>query len=433
MSKKVNFVFDWLGPTRPLPNNHSPSIAELVSASGHASMVRSSHELVFEETYPPVYFNLRQLDLARTHSTSHLPTESFVYEYEHYWWHFDHFFNSFIAGGFLDWGAKPQAVWQRLREKTAYLLISIPMESWISFDKLQQLDNYISYADLPKSQIVYVTCSPNGKEQYEKYCASKNITPEINLEHIPHYFLIYRNQCQNRSVEYNVGPKEKTFLMFNRRWHPQRALLLAHAYKNNLLDKFYMSFSKKEVDSDRSYTSYIKNYGFDCLNVDNPITDQDVEQIDGLLPLVLDQENLKQDLMFTEFDDTARFYNNSLVHIIAETNFFSDIIHLTEKSYKPIFYKQPFIMLSSPGSLRALKEQGFKTFDKLWNESYDDEKDHTKRFFMILDIIKEISAWNEMQKLHASRVAKYIVDYNYEVLKNGKVPFVDQFVERYGA
>lgn len=51
--KKVNFVFDWLGPNGPTPNNHPPSITELINISGHSSVTKKSDELVLELTRPP--------------------------------------------------------------------------------------------------------------------------------------------------------------------------------------------------------------------------------------------------------------------------------------------------------------------------------------------------------------------------------------------
>jgi len=448
--KKVNFVFDWLGPSGPTPNNHPPSITELINVSGHGSVTKRSDELVLELTRPPTYSYLKRLDLARTFSASHVPSNGFLYEYEHYWWHYEDFYSSFHVGGFLNWGAKPNDVWKKILDKKAYLLITLPLESWIEDHKLAKLENYINEQGLPLSQIIYVTCSPNGQACYENYCKRQNKEPGIRVEYIPFYLMSYRDMAQNRNVAYSKDLKAKTFLMFNRRWasHPQRVLFLAHLYKNQLLDNFYISFPKTEVDSGANFSGTLKHHANmlgrrfpdnfwysenpDVESVDPVITESDLQAIENILPLELDLSNFKQDLMFTEFDTTEQFYKDSLVHIISETHFFTDIIHLTEKSYKPIFYKQPFIMLGAPGSLKALKDQGFKTFSSLWNESYDQETDHKKRFFMILDIIKKIAAMPIQEKQHIIEVASYIVEYNYNNLRAGNIPIIDNFVERYG-
>ena len=44
----------------------------------------------------------------------------------------------------------------------------------------------------------------------------------------------------------------------------------------------------------------------------------------------------------------------------------------------------PFVMVNGHGSISKLKELGFKTFDKWWDESYDDEPNETDRLNKIL-------------------------------------------------
>jgi len=221
--------------------------------------------------------------------------------------------------------------------------------------------------------------------------------------------------------------------MFNRRWgsQTQRVLMLAYLYKNNLLDEFNISFSKTEIDNGGTYTDHARKF-FDRLTTENIITDEDLEAIESRLPLILDSNDLTQNLMFDELDTTKQFYDESLVNLIAETNFFTNIVHLTEKSYKPIMYKQPFIMFGAKGSLNALRKQGFKTFEEYWDESYDDEADDTKRFFKVLDLIKEISGWSAERKLQFSTLVKNTVDFNYTQIQQGHSQLVTNFVEKYG-
>ena len=58
-------------------------------------------------------------------------------------------------------------------------------------------------------------------------------------------------------------------------------------------------------------------------------------------------------------------------HVVTETVFYYDKLHLTEKIFKPIVSKQPFMLLAAPGNLAYLKSYGFKTFDSVIDESYD--------------------------------------------------------------
>lgn len=55
----------------------------------------------------------------------------------------------------------------------------------------------------------------------------------------------------------------------------------------------------------------------------------------------------------------------------------------TEKTYKPILAGHPFIILSHAGYLARLRDQGFRTFDGVIDESYDLEPDLDLRIQMI--------------------------------------------------
>ena len=63
---------------------------------------------------------------------------------------------------------------------------------------------------------------------------------------------------------------------------------------------------------------------------------------------------------------------------------------MSEKTFKPISNLVPFIIVSNPFFLKKLRQLGYKTFHPWIDESYDEETDNDKRFFMILDEIKKL-------------------------------------------
>ena len=72
------------------------------------------------------------------------------------------------------------------------------------------------------------------------------------------------------------------------------------------------------------------------------------------------------------WSNSSLVYDKSSVSYICET--FDTVDHgnfVTEKTYRPIINKHPFVVHSAPGMIEYLKENGFKTFDKLIDESYD--------------------------------------------------------------
>ena len=76
---------------------------------------------------------------------------------------------------------------------------------------------------------------------------------------------------------------------------------------------------------------------------------------------------------------------------IFETRYHSHCgIVLSEKLFKGFLYKTPFIAFAQHGTLRMLKKLGFKTFDWLIDESYDDEIKDSMRLKMVLNQIDKL-------------------------------------------
>jgi hypothetical protein len=109
---------------------------------------------------------------------------------------------------------------------------------------------------------------------------------------------------------------------------------------------------------------------------------------------------------------------NSFVNLVTETRFSSLSAYVSEKSIKPMYMYRPFILLSSYGTLDLIKKLGFKTFDKWWDESYDLEKNHVKRFDMVYSIVKEILSYDKDKMINILNEMKPILEHNHNNLKN---------------
>jgi len=105
-------------------------------------------------------------------------------------------------------------------------------------------------------------------------------------------------------------------------------------------------------------------------------------------------------------------YNSTEIEVVLETLFDDDRLHLTEKSLRPIACAQPFIIAGTMGSLEYLRSYGFKTFDSVWDESYDLIGDPEKRLKTIVDLMKQIANWDQLTRQHKLSQAQIIADYN---------------------
>lgn len=78
---------------------------------------------------------------------------------------------------------------------------------------------------------------------------------------------------------------------------------------------------------------------------------------------------------------------SSLAHVVTETVYHGRRHHLTEKVFKPICLRMPFVLVSTAHSLKYLRDYGFQTFGDIWDESYDDETDDFRRLEKIADLL----------------------------------------------
>lgn len=104
---------------------------------------------------------------------------------------------------------------------------------------------------------------------------------------------------------------------------------------------------------------------------------------------------------------------DALWTIVTETVFYYDKLHLTEKIFKPIVSKQPFMLLAAPRNLEYLRSYGFKTFSSIINESYDKIQDNDQR---IEAVVKELAWYCNLsvdEKTDVIEAIAPIVDYNF--------------------
>jgi hypothetical protein len=100
-------------------------------------------------------------------------------------------------------------------------------------------------------------------------------------------------------------------------------------------------------------------------------------------------------------------------HVVTETVFYYDKLHLTEKIFKPIVSKQPFMLLAAPGNLAYLKSYGFKTFDSVIDESYDTIQDNDLRIEAVVKQLHWYCNLTPGEKTDIIQQLEPIIDYNF--------------------
>lgn len=103
----------------------------------------------------------------------------------------------------------------------------------------------------------------------------------------------------------------------------------------------------------------------------------------------------------------------ALWHVVPETVYYFNKLHLTEKVFKPIVAQRPFILVAAPGNLAYLKSYGFKTFDRWIDESYDQEQDHYLRIEKITAEIDKLCKLTpaELEAMYTDM--QEVLEYNF--------------------
>jgi hypothetical protein len=117
---------------------------------------------------------------------------------------------------------------------------------------------------------------------------------------------------------------------------------------------------------------------------------------------------------------TSYKIRESFLTLLTETKFISPWPNFSEKTIRCFCSYRPFLLLAPPRTLRLLKDLGFKTFDRWWDESYDEIENHHRRLEKVLDTCENILSknFNELEKLLEEM--KEVLDHNYQNLCNLK-------------
>ena len=191
---------------------------------------------------------------------------------------------------------------------------------------------------------------------------------------------------------------KKCFLIYNRAWTGTR--------------EYRLKFSDLLVE-----------YGLvdHCLTFCNPTEDGEHYQTHKFANPVWRPRHIIENHMQSSIVDaraSADFdtenYKSTEIEVVLETLFDDRRLHLTEKSLRPIACRQPFILAATHGSLQYLRDYGFKTFDAIWDETYDTIEDPYQRMRAIIKLMLEVAAWSDVQRRDNVQRMQQIAEHNQQ-------------------
>jgi hypothetical protein len=416
MSDKIYVAYNWLGPKGPIPNTEVPNVLNFVSVTESAST--NSQHFWCDSVWHLIFCNKEGYDLSPTVYLS--SKDTFIYPFPITWRiNFTAYFHK--NGGVLEYSHTNGQILHLIKHCKGFILIEDSAEAHVEPSHIQAMHTYFNENFIPLNKIIYLTGCMNAQALYDEWCLMRGINEprdKMNIFSYPTsqnslatYFKSWKPQVPEYDTE---RVPEKLFLSWNRRFRPHRTAMGFGLDKLGLVDRSY--FSMGLTDPENSST-HITHAFHEHLLSHFGLTTEDKLNFVRKLPLILDGEN-DVNQMCQDFNDASRpYYQNSLISLVSETNFSANEVSLTEKSFKPVKEKHPFITVGVNGTLKALKDMGFRTFSEFWDESYDTIVNPTERMTAILRVCEHIATWNNEQIIDFRRRVKPILDHNYEILK----------------
>ena len=304
-------------------------------------------------------------------------------------------------------------------------LNSVDLDRFASDIKLRGIDS---------SRIVFVLMDKNFEEFLIRGLKERGVnnvvTESINIlmKRVP--------------PRYNTLPESTyKFSVFSRNYYSWRLSLFLELINRGILKEVNYSF--------HNYNPYIEGLVFPLDSIKEDVVKEgyelteEVEEWINKVPYDLGNKSQKWSSVIYDAIDSSD------IHIVIESHFdpflgpnFNSFKQkydpitiapgfLTEKTWKPISCRKPFILAATPYALRDLRKLGYKTFDGIIDESYDTMENDQERMKAIGAEIERINNLPKEAYKEFLNKTKEIVEFNHnlyiqqhESINFGQYPFL---------
>lgn len=309
-----------------------------------------------------------------------------------------------------------------LRKKKCFLLLDQSHEGYHTDWLFEWFHAACAQYGISACRLIYVTGNLAAAQQYNEWCLVQNVDDKMCVIPYIHFEKYIHERASNQRyllptttahVEYKTKniTNIKLYNAFQKRTRPHRIWLFDSLYKNGLLD-----------DGINSMNAFAFHKGF----YEGRMLDQAVyDSYRHLLPMY-PRNNLKEiekqgfegpmgSLFESDLNHQATL--DTWISVISEASFAENTCFISEKTFKPIANRHPFILYGNKHSLRFLRDLGYKTFYEFIDESYDD-LESWDRLNAIIKILKDIKVMPDEKKIDWFSSMKEILDHNFKVLKD---------------
>jgi hypothetical protein len=317
--------------------------------------------------------------------------------------HFSRFTGTDDVGSKLNgeyfWKHISEEALKDLRAGHAVAFLDWSNENFIDQTDYANLHYAIRSSGIPKENIVLAVNSFNAQQVYESWFAPHEQRLQVrNLPYIINqisYFYATNKESRLNEAQFKSSRdtiRDNYFVFPIRRGRDHRFAMMFKFASDDTLSKADWSC----LDNSSNFESAFSKANCFPLGYDIDACKRYYEQTPKSL-------NTEQGSTFYTVhgwnDKHAQPSANAYFYVATETYVHGIYRSMTEKVFKPVANFNPFLLVSFPGALEELRNLGFKTFSGFIDESYDLEKDPTKRMQMIAAEVKRLCSMSK-EELH---------------------------------
>ena len=265
----------------------------------------------------------------------------------------------------------------------------------------------------PKGSFLYLTASLNGPKIYSDWCKRHKVEEELAVIPAARFETVSKNMMFQSGLNLHIneidnpiplGKRPKKYLCYNRMPRLHRLKVITELHKANFIKDGHVSFHNEDghlnhwgrndhAELDKEWTDTFK-YFFD--NVQPELDYTLNKTAERWNPADLQQDDIQHftESYFSIVNETL-FYKAGYKHEHLVDLQATESVFLSEKIYKPLAMKHPFIVVGVDTTLENLRKFGYKTFSKWFDESYDLEPDCDKRMDLAINEMKRLIALSD--------------------------------------
>ncbi len=307
---------------------------------------------------------------------------------------------------------------------SAHIVFSIPTEGATTI--LGQFER-LPTRDLIESGRIFVLSGSPIDSRYRHFYYEHFLQRILNFDE--------NLACIQRTNEiYSNVDKPYKFLMLNGRMRPHRKWMLQSLRDSGTLAQGLHTNLHTQCAPAADLT-YIVD-GKDLMQTVEPIkylpAYYEVDIYQHRVGIPCDNVDVKHHLFNNEWGEIyikPEPYIDTYFSIVTETVYSGKHSFRTEKIWKPILIGHPWICIANKGFYADLRNMGFRTFENIIDESFDQIADSQLRIERISSIIKDVCT-GDMSKFldECNSICKYNQQHMLDYLPHVK-EFPQQFVE----